>query len=52
MYPEDPRFVDTVKEAQYAGATDRKVSLPWAPDKTELVHSSHAPTAPRQRPAG
>jgi hypothetical protein len=27
-------FVDTVKEAQYAGATEREVSLPWAPGKT------------------
>ena len=27
-------FVDTVQEAQYAGATEREVSLPWAPGKT------------------
>ena len=26
-------FVDSVKEAQYAGASERKVSLSWAPGK-------------------
>lgn len=26
-------FAESVKEAQYAGASDRKVSVSWAPDK-------------------
>ena len=39
-------FVDTVQEAQYAGATEREVSLPWAPGKT-LAGDDWPPARPQ-----